>query len=558
MRLAPKFILVSLGIALLPLGWAGVQLTQSMDRSLRTATEKLQQTLAQRAADSLQRRMDSVVDFMTFARGMIAFSGKKVPVSSLETVMNNTPIVTNLWVYQLSGKEQAAVHRFGSAPGMGAKEWAKAKTAIGQRGYYLSPVTGGSGSSPHMVGVVPLNDEMLTPMGYLAARVSLGMLGETLRTLDLGVNGRAFLLDKKNEVLASSLADRDLQKGAGLPTIWSDPQWSHGDYVGFDGQRVFGAQAVLPEFGWRVIFEQPSEQALKMVAQARRGILITVVGAAGFAIVLAGILSLWVVRPLRLFVNVVRKMKGGEFDSLIDVQSHDEVGDIAQALREAQPELEKRVRDSLLGRMSRMIGHDLRTPVEALRNSLDSIVPHVEGADETAVRHFKLSYRTLEWIGDYVEDMLTVGRDRALALRPLSLNDVVRHVLARCSVVEGVQLVQAFAADLPPVALDEREAKRAIANVVKNALEAVSVKGTVTVSTFGADGAAVVRVKDTGPGFSEEKKQRLFDEFTTKESGNGLGLLVIKRVMDKHKGRVAIQSTVGKGTTVDLIFPNQP
>ncbi|MBK8576197.1 MAG: sensor histidine kinase [Elusimicrobia bacterium] len=554
MRLAPKFILVSLGIALLPLGWAGVQLTRSMDRSLRSATEKLQQTLAQRAADSLQRRMDNVVDLMTFARGMIVFSGKKVPVSILETVMNNTPLVTNLWVYQLSGKEQAAVHRFGSAPGVGAKEWAKAKTAIGQRGFYLSPVTGGSGGSPHILGVVPLNDEM----GYLAARVSLSMLGETLRALDLGVNGRAYLLDKKNEVLASSLSDRVLLTRVGLPRVWSDPQWTQGDYVGFDGQRVFGAQAPLLEFGWRVIFEQPAAQALNMVAQARRGILVTVVGAAGFAIVLAGILSVWVVRPLRLFVNVVRKMKSGEFDSLIEVQSRDEVGDIAQALREAQPELEKRVRDSLLGRMSRMIGHDLRTPVEALRNSLDAIVPHVKGADETAVRHFKLSYSTLDWISDYVEDMLTVGRDRALALRPVSLNDVVRHVLARCSVVEGVQLVQAFAADLPPVALDEREAKRAIANVVKNALEAVSVKGTVTVTTFGADGAAVMRVKDTGPGFSEEKKRRLFDEFTTKESGNGLGLLVIKRVMDKHKGRVAIESAVGKGTTVDLIFPNQP
>ncbi|MBP9698911.1 MAG: sensor histidine kinase, partial [Elusimicrobia bacterium] len=553
----PKFILVSLGIALLPLGWAGVQLTRSLDRSLRSATERLQQTLAQRAADTLQNRMDSVVDFLTFARGMISFSGKNVPVSTLETVMNNTPILTDLWVYDLAGKERAAVHRFGSSAGVAPKEWANAKRAIGQRGYFAYPVEGTRGGPPQLVGVVPLNDEALNTTGYLAARVSLVVLGETLRGLDLGVNGRAFLLDKNNGVLASSLSERDIKSRFRPPLAWSDPQWSRGEYVGYDGQKVFGAQALLPEHRWRVIFEQPSADALQMVAQARHGILVTLAAAAAFAVLLAGLLSGWVVRPLKMFVHVVRKMKGGEFDSLIDVRSRDEMGDIAQALREAQPELEKRVRDSLLGRMSRMIGHDLRTPVEALRNSLDAIVPHVESADETAVRHFKLSYRTLDWISDYVEDMLTVGRDRAPVARMASLNDLVRHVLERFQVTEGVSLVQQLRDPVPLVPIDEREARRAVANVIKNALEAVSESGTVTVSTHADEEGVFVRVKDTGPGLSEEKKRHLFEEFTTKESGTGLGLLVIKKVMDKHKGRVAIQSAVGQGTTVDLIFPRK-
>lgn len=555
MRLAPKFVLVTLAAALLPLGSAGYRLVRSMDRSLRSATERLQQTLAQRAADTLQNRLDGVVDFLALVRGVIPAAQATAPLSALETVMNNTPILTDLWVYGLSGQERAAVHRFNPSPGLDQKDWPKVKKAIESRGFYTLPVEGGRNGLPQLLGVVPFNDDTMSAKGYLAARVSLVVLGETLRSLDLGVNGRAFLVDSNNRLLASSLRERKPMGSFRVPDSWADPRWTRGEYRGFDGQTVFGAAARMSDYGWRVIFEQPSADALKMVSEARRKIFSTLAGAAALTVVLAGILSGWVVRPLKVFVAVVRKMKGGEFDSLIDVHSRDEIGDIARALREAQPELEKRVRLSMLGNLSRMIGHDLRTPVEALRNSLDCIVPHVDGADETAVRHFKLSYRTLEWISDYVEDMLTVGRDRALIVRPVSLADLVGQVLARFPAGKGVHLVSAFSPDVPPVPLDEREAKRAIANVVKNALEAVSEKGTVAVSTHVAGGEAIVRVKDTGPGFSEEKKSRLFEEFTTKESGNGLGLLVIKRVMDKHKGRIAIESAPGQGATVELVFP---
>lgn len=552
MRLAPKFIGVSLAIALLPLGWVGFRVVRSMDRSLRAASERFQQTLAQRAADTIQHRLEGVVDLLTLTRGISGAMDGASANKVLESVMNNAPMLTDLWVYDRAGREKAVLHRLDWSLGVGEKDWPKARKAMAARGYYAGEP---SGSPPRMMWVVPLTDAALKPTGYLAARTSLVVLNETLHNLDLGAHGRAYLLDRRNALLARSLSDREIAERFRPPAPWGDPAWSQGEYVSFDQRPVFGAQALLPEFGWRVIFEQPSAEALKLAADARRDIKLTLAGAAVFAALLAGFLSGWVVRPLKSFVAIVRKMKGGEFNSLITVQSKDEVGDIAQALREAQPELEKRVRDSLLGRMSRMIGHDLRTPVEALRNSLDSIVPHVRDADETAVRHFKMSYSTLDWISDYVEDMLTVGRDRHLVLQPRSLNDLVRHVVARFQVAAGVRLVQTLFEPLPLVPLDEREAKRAVANVVKNALEAVSEKGTVTVSTHADATGVTLRVQDTGPGLSEEKRKHLFEEFTTKESGSGLGLLVIKKVMDKHKGRVAIQSAPGQGTTVDLVFP---
>jgi signal transduction histidine kinase len=552
MRLAPKFIVISLAIALLPLGVTGVRLLRSMDGSLRLAAEDLQQTLAQKASDRIQNQMDAVVDLLTLVRNVMP-PGEKGKM--LESVMNGFPLVNDLWVYDRTETERAAIHRLRARPGLQKKDWAPVKKSIAARGVFVGDVATGKEAPPQLVGVVPLTDSAMRPTGYLAARINVAVLSEILLALNFGKSGRAYLLDRRETLLASSLPDDQWKGPIPAPSEWARRAGSKGEYAGYDGNPVFGAQALLPDLGWRVVFEQPSAQALRLAGKAQRQIQTFLAGSALLSILLAGLLSGWISKPLRTFVSVIQKMKGGEFNSLIDVRSQDEVGDIARALRDAQPELEKRVRDSMLGRMSRMIGHDLRTPVVALRNALNTIITHVQNADETAVEYFKLSFSSLDWISDYVEDILTVGRDKPSVIRPCSLNDIVVHVLARLEPAAGVTVTQHLENPLPLARLDEKEVKRAVANVVKNALEAVGKAGTVAVSTHGGPSDVVLRVKDTGPGLSDEKKRRLFEEFSTKEGGSGLGLLVIKKVMDKHKGHVTFHTPPGQGTTVDLTFP---
>ncbi len=227
-------------------------------------------------------------------------------------------------------------------------------------------------------------------------------------------------------------------------------------------------------------------------------------------------------------------------------------------MSEAQPVLEKRVRDSVLGKMSRLIGHDMRQPVQGLRNSLDTILNHISDADDTAKKHFRLCYDSLDWINDFIEDILTVGREKPLVRKPLSANDLVRTTKASVKVPERVALTTALEANLPLCPIDEKEAKKALMNILKNALEAVGPGGKVEISTAPAGEHVRVLVSDNGPGFPPEKKARLFQEFTTKESGTGLGLLVVKKVMDQHGGKVELESEEGKGTRISLLFPVRP
>lgn len=216
-------------------------------------------------------------------------------------------------------------------------------------------------------------------------------------------------------------------------------------------------------------------------------------------------------------------MKEGHFDTLLEVQTADKVGDIAQAFREAQPVLEKRVRDSVLGKMSRLIGHDLRQPILALRNSLDTIRRHATEPDATTQNHLTLSREALEWIDDFIEDILTVGRERPLTPRRMFLDEIVRSVLVKIRVPAGVALTTRVAEDTPRILLDEREVRKAVANIVKNSLDVLGESGKVDLLVGPRGNGAALPVVDNGPGIPEEKRSRLYEEFTTKDSGTGLG-----------------------------------
>jgi signal transduction histidine kinase len=104
--------------------------------------------------------------------------------------------------------------------------------------------------------------------------------------------------------------------------------------------------------------------------------------------------------------------------------------------------------------------------------------------------------------------------------------------------------------------LDENEARRAVANVAQNALEALGPAGSVEIATEARGGAAVVRVTDDGCGIPRERLDKVFEEFyTTKPQGTGLGMGIVRKVMERHRGTVTISGREGGGTIVELTFP---
>lgn len=552
-----KFIVLSLVIAWVPLGWLGLRLGRDVDRSLTETSFQLQSGLADRTVDALNNHLDAAVNLLTvLGRNLTPDVPPAAAGRLLSTALNTQPILLDLWVHDAIGRPRHALHRFRKSKPLSSAEWPRVKTIVGRDGVFLGRIQIVPQSSPRLVACVPLLNASSRVQGYLVARLNLYVLAQSLNTLASGAGGNAYLLDGEGRLWAESTEGDTPAFSGSLPAAWTDPRWTQGAYTRPDGRSVLGVKKPLRGVkGW-LVFERPAHSALAVAREVRRRVWRSFAFATALGILLALIFALLITRTLRQFMEAIRHWTTGDFGALIPLRSNDELGDFAELLKSAQPVLEKRARDSILGRMARFIGHDLRQLVQALRNALAAILAHVKDPDAQAAKHFLLSYETLDWMDDFIEDILTIGRDRPLTTKDLSLNDVVRRLVPKLRAPEGCRLVTAFADPGPRALLDEKEARKALLNAAKNALEAIGPGGTVSLSTSAEEGTAVVTVSDDGPGFPPEKLEHLFEEVTSKETGSGLGLLVMKKVMDQHGGRIAIDSAPGRGTRVRLIFPS--
>jgi PAS domain S-box-containing protein len=164
---------------------------------------------------------------------------------------------------------------------------------------------------------------------------------------------------------------------------------------------------------------------------------------------------------------------------------------------------------------------------------------------------------------DYIlTQFLSALRPVPPRLVPGDLNDVVRdtvRLLAPELANRGLAVVERLAPALPPAPLDAGQLQQALVNLVKNAMQAMTRGGTLTLVT-GAGGDGVwVDVADTGGGISDELLGRIFEPFyTTKKQGSGLGLMIVQRIVRAHRGRLEVQSEAGRGTRFRLWLPLPP
>ncbi|MGB9602383.1 MAG: two-component system sensor histidine kinase NtrB [Verrucomicrobiia bacterium] len=119
-----------------------------------------------------------------------------------------------------------------------------------------------------------------------------------------------------------------------------------------------------------------------------------------------------------------------------------------------------------------------------------------------------------------------------------------------------IVLKEHYAPELPLVAFDPSQIKQALTNLIKNAMQAMTKNGTLTIQTGYTDNDVWIAVSDTGSGITPQKMKHLFEPFyTTKEKGSGLGLMIVQRIVRDHRGRIEVESRADAGTTFRIRLP---
>ena len=228
------------------------------------------------------------------------------------------------------------------------------------------------------------------------------------------------------------------------------------------------------------------------------------------------------------------------------------------------------------------VAHEIGNPLNALHIHLqlmerevkklkatDSDAP-LDLADPDAAANHAASIRKLETYLeiakgeinrlDYIiSQFLQAIRPTRPELKPVSLNDILLDTVTLLGPeIENreVTLSQHFAEELPNAPLDEVQVKQALVNLIKNAIQAMTQGGALTLTTIAETDGVWVYVADTGGGIPQEKINRIFQPyFTTKKEGSGLGLMIVQRIVREHGGRIELESNTGQGTTFRLWFP---
>jgi two-component system, sporulation sensor kinase E len=161
---------------------------------------------------------------------------------------------------------------------------------------------------------------------------------------------------------------------------------------------------------------------------------------------------------------------------------------------------------------------------------------------------------------DYIiTQFLQAIRPAPPQLQPASLNDVVRETLdlLRPEIDNrGLRVAEKLDEKLPLAPIDPAQIKQVLVNLCKNAIQAMTRGGVLTLCTETRDDGVCLVVADTGGGIPQEMLNRIFEPFyTTKKKGSGLGLLIVQRIVRDHGGRIQLESNVGQGTTFRVWLP---
>ena len=236
--------------------------------------------------------------------------------------------------------------------------------------------------------------------------------------------------------------------------------------------------------------------------------------------------------------------------------------DITESRRTAQQAIESE-RLNALTLLAAGVAHEIGNPLNSLHIHLQLMERKAQELDHSAKAELQQSIDVarseVRRLDSIVTQFLRAIRPSQPRLHLENVNTIVEEAVRfftpevqdRDMVVE-----QELRADLPLLQLDRGQMKQAFYNVIKNSLEAMKRHGTLRIRTDLDDTHVIVTFVDTGGGMSTENLSRVFEAyFTTKPSGTGLGLLIVRRIVREHGGELSIESSQGKGLTLTIRLP---
>jgi signal transduction histidine kinase len=457
-------------------------------------------------------------------------------------------------------------------------DWSDAEIfRLGRSGRYFSEdlVALGGVVGPVYRLATPIRGENGDPVAVLAGTAGFESVQGFLRIpSDLAGDVRTFLTDSGGYPLFVSHPQADLDYGAKLTSpLLERSAGAVARYSNYQGVQVLGTSVSIPGRSWKYIVEVPVTSAFgQLHGLAQLALLLQ----ATFALLLVA--AVWVVArsivaPVRHLATAAERIRSGELGVEVQIDRRDELGELGRTFNQMSQELQasaQRIHQlhdqemrraaqlASVGELASGIAHEIKNPLVGVSSGVRLLVKELH--------HHAKSTKILNQMGEQlhriesaITDLLRYARPKAPRLMwtdPELLVDRVIALVSPQADAAGVHVERLTDRSVGKIKIDPELMTQGLVNLALNGIQAMGPGGLLTLSTGCVSGEVHISVSDTGTGILDDQLATIFRPFyTTKHQGTGLGLTITRGIIERHGGRLEVQTEVGVGSTFTLALP---
>jgi two-component system NtrC family sensor kinase len=593
-----KFMLLFLIFFLVPFGllaWVSIFMGKEM---MKKSTMNHLQNLVEIKETAIEQWLkERVLDGKTITESReIKSLDRKQIEPFISMIRRFDPTYLGIWVMNLKGQVLSGTF---SRNSFQREEWFQ--KALEQRVFILTPTFQPNSMKPALTISFSIKDAGDRPIGVLKTSLDLTYIANLISESRLGRTGEFFIVNPDGEFVlfkkSADLVKKGITKIPYFERVHPPPTYT-GVYKDYTGNQALGSWKWIPSLRCYLIAEQDTKEAFLQIALlTKKAIGILVIS----ALLILGI-SYWVVArvtsPIKRLSQAVTSLAEGHFTPTASTGREDEIGILvtgfnamAEKLKRAYKDLEGKVAASnkeleiayrilkerqeqliqsekmaALGQLSAGIAHEIRTPLTSIKIFVQSLEKEME-LDENQREDFRIIRKEIERMNENISRVLNFARPEEPLFQRIRIAPLVKdaiNLVAPKLKDAGIRVDISLSDGEVPLEGDPNQLTQVLLNLFLNAIEAMPQGGTLTVLANiqvipnSSEASLQLVIRDTGQGVSEKDRPHIFAPFfTTKRGGTGLGLSIVSSIIQKHNGRIEVETESGKGSSFVLYLPVQ-
>jgi signal transduction histidine kinase len=497
----------------------------------------------------------------------------------LQQLLTENPSLEEVAFASLSGKETSKYDRVhtGTVPEDELIDQSRIGKFIKARegNVFISPVYL-TLKGPMISVASPVRNRNGIIISVLIGKINLNGIVGVIKEAKLGSSGYVYVVDQDGYLLTTSRpgtysATLNLGRIGFISRLIAGEAFLDAEkqarYASFWNEKVVAAGNSVKNYGVSVVAEWPTADADQIVNTITSQIIIISIFVLLMGVILSLFLANRIVRPIKALEDGTKLIAEGKFNQPVTIVTHDELEDLGLAFNKMMEGL-KRL-EELKNEFVFIAAHELRTPVTAIKGYISMVVERASGGlDEESKRFLGEVKKASERLNNLVNDLLQIARSEAgrleIKVSPVDAVEPAKSAVNELKVLADEKAIRVVfePVGLPLVMADPARLKEIIINLVGNAIKYTLNGGTVTVSQEVVGRELVTRIKDTGIGIAPADQQKLFEKFyrvqtekTRQIIGTGLGLFIVKQMIDRMSGRIWVESEENKGSTFSFVLP---